>query len=474
MQIMARAGLALVFAAAGCAAEDVPSGSAGGGGDEPPKSGELEPESGVLQLHFLYVHGVKGCQDDRMSSESSLNELDAAIQAELPAWIDDYEASHPGVTVVTSSAHANVYTATPSGFHPSDSTNPLNLDDWEVGDPGCPATAQGQPCTTAYEWRHRLAQEIQQHFPPDARNIILIGHSTGARAAFEVAANVGPNGVNTQDWGVQHKIAGVVSIQGMVDSLGTSKYNVIGGASFESTCKLGDPIMGFGDMCAQGNGWCEYAGRISGFGAADWVAQNKQALMLTSFASCSPSLFTGFTDGPLPFDAQGSPKAVGTQATAAPGQTFRPAHGDKYGSFCHSAIVSPNQSGHAAAVSSARTRILDWIFVNAQRVASSGTIETASIGRDQSTPTFAMGGACPAGHSDGGARVVGRCKHPGFFDGDDHVVASSELAVTDGATCNGSVRWTQRHDSNKHAASLWWKTYSVPTGGGLIDGLPLD
>ncbi|HWN69208.1 MAG TPA: hypothetical protein VNM90_16325, partial [Haliangium sp.] len=171
----------------------------------------------------------------------------------------------------------------------------------------------------------------------------------------------------------------------------------------------------------------------------------------------------------------GSPKATGTQVTAAPGQTFRPAHGEKYGSFCHSAIVSPSQSGHAGAVDSAKNRILDWIFVNAQRVAASGTTETASISFNQSTPTFTLGGTCPAGHADGGARVVGRCKHPGFFDGDDHAIASSEITLTDGATCNGSVRWSQRHDSsNKHAASLWWKTYSVPTGGGVIDGLPID
>jgi hypothetical protein len=466
-------GLAIGLAMGGCAAEDLP--AAGDAEESVPKLGEFEPVNGVVQLHFLYMHGVKGCQDDRLNSENSLNELQAAISAELPAWIADYEASHPGVTVMTSSAHANLYTATPSGFHPSDSTNPLDMDDWEVGDPGCSTTAQGQPCTTAYEWRYRLAQEINQHFPPSARNIILIGHSTGARAAFEVAANVGPNGVNTYDWGVQHKIAGVVSIQGMVDSLGTSKYNVVGFSSFESMCKYGDPIAGWGDSCSQGNGWCEYAGRVSGFPAADWVAQNKQALMLTSYASCSPSAFTGFTDGGLPFDAQGSPKAVGTQATAAPGQTFRPAHGDKYGSFCHSAVVAPSHAGHATAVTNAKTRILDWLFVRAQRVAAAGTIETDTIAYNGSTPTYAIGGTCPAGHADGGARVVGRCKHPGFFDGDDHVVASTEITLTDGATCNASVRWSQKHDSsNKHAASLWWKTYSVPTGAGLIESFPVE
>lgn len=429
-------------------------------------------QQGELPLHFLYVHGVKGCQDHRMNAEGSLDELQAAIDAALPSWIASYEAIHPGVTVTTSHAHANLYTATPSPYHPSDSTNPLNMDDWEAGDPGCSASRQGEPCTTAYEWRYRLAQEIQQHFPADARNIILIAHSSGARAAFEVAANVGPDGVGTHDWGVQDKIAGVVSVQGMVDSLGTSKYNVVGASSFESSCKYGDAIVGFGESCSLGNGWCEYASDISAFAAADWVAQNKQALMLISYASCSPSLFTGNTDGPLPFDAQGSPLAVGTSMTPAPGKTHRPAHGIKYGSFCHSAIVDPGKTGHAAAVAAARDRILDWLFVSASRVAAAGTRSVESISYNSSTPTYNIGSTCPAGHADGGIRLVGLCKHPGYFDGDDHAIASSEFTITNGASCNGAFSWKQLHDkNNKHAATFWWKTYSIPTGAGLLDGL---
>lgn len=432
--------------------------------------------AGELQLHLLYVHGVKGCQEHRLGAEGSLDELQAAIDAALPDWIAAHEAGHPGVTVVTSSAHANLYTATPSPYHPSDSSDPLNMDDWEVGDPGCATGRQGEPCTTAFEWRYRLAQEIQERFPPDARNIILIGHSTGARAAFEVAAGVGPDGVGTHEWGVEDRIAGVVSVQGMVDSLGTSKYNVVGPLSFETTCKYGDPIVGFGDSCALGNGWCEYAGRVSGFPAADWVAQNKHALMLTSYASCSPSLFGGYTDGPLPFDAQGSPLAAGTHMTPAPGKTYRPAHGVRYGAFCHSAIVAPSKAGHADAVAAARDRILGWLFTSAPRVAASGSIGTPSIAHGTSTPTYSLGSACPPGHGDGGVHVVGRCKHPGYFDGDDHVIASSELTVGDGATCDGSVSWRQAHDRrNKHAATLWWKTYALPGGGGgVVASLPVE
>jgi hypothetical protein len=81
-----------------------------------------------------------------------------------------------------------------------------------------------------------------------------------------------------------------------------------------------------------------------------------------------------------------------------------------------------------------------------------------------------MGSSCPAGDVDDtitsgtkgpGIDVVGVCHHPGFFDGDDHPIALSEFTVTNGATCNGTYRWTQAHDSgNSHAADFWWKTRS--------------
>ncbi len=59
------------------------------------------------------------------------------------------------------------------------------------------------------------------------------------------------------------------------------------------------------------------------------------------------------------------------------------------------------------------------------------------------------------------------CKHPGFFDGDDHPVAASEITVlSNGPTCNGSYRWQQAHDSNNnHAATFWWKTRSLYADG---------
>ena len=438
----------------------------------------------TITLNLLYVHGVKGCTTDRQNAAGSLSSLDAAIGGALAARISTWQAAHPGDTIVVNRRFANLYTATPSPTHPSDSTNPLNMDDWEVGDPGCTTSTQGDACTTAYEWRYRLAKEINYYYPAPAQNVILIGHSTGGRVAMEVAANYGTGGVGTKDWGVQSRIAGVVSINGMIDSLGTSKYNVAGPVSFETSCKNGDAIMGFGSSCAQGNGWCEYAGRISGFAAADWVSNNKRALMLTSWGSCSPSGFTGNTDGSLPYDAQGSPWAVGLDMTPAPGQTYRVAHGTKYGSFCHSNITNSGAANHAAARDAARNRILDWLFVAAPRVAATGSNSTSSLAYNATSPTFTMGSACATGEADDtltsgnkakGLDVAGVCKHPGYFDGDDHAVALGEIGiVSNGTTCNGSYNWKQAHDSgNSHAATLWWKTRSLRVAGpDLINSLP--
>jgi pimeloyl-ACP methyl ester carboxylesterase len=439
----------------------------------------------TIEVNILYVHGVKNCSTERQNAQNSLVALDTAIGGELAARISSWQTAHPGDTVVVNRRFANLYTATPSPYKPSDSNGPLNMDDWEIGDPGCTTTQQGDPCTTAYEWRQRLVNEINYYYPSPRQNIVLVGHSTGGRVAMEVAANVGANGaVGGKNWGVQSRIAGVVSIHGMIDSLGTSKYNVVGTASFETTCKNGDALAGFGNSCAQGNGWCQYAARVTGFPAADWVAQNKRALMLTSWASCSPSLFTGWTDGPLPYDAQASPMAVGVDMTAAPNKTYRRADGIKYASVCHSAITNTGNTGHVASRDAAKARILDWLFVAAPKTAASGTNSTTSLSYNQTSSTFTMGSSCATGEVDDtrtsgnkgkGIDVVGVCKHPGYFDGDDHAVALSEIGiVSNGSTCNGSYNWKQAHDSgNSHSASLVWKTRSLrSTGPDLINSLP--
>jgi hypothetical protein len=65
--------------------------------------------------------------------------------------------------------------------------------------------------------------------------------------------------------------------------------------------------------------------------------------------------------------AQASPLALGLELVPAPGETLQPANGEIYGSFCHSAITSPNVDGHATAVTAARDRLLDWLLVREPR-----------------------------------------------------------------------------------------------------------
>jgi pimeloyl-ACP methyl ester carboxylesterase len=429
--------------------------------------------SGTIELNLLYVHGVKNNAGSRTSAQHSLDDLRNSIDTDILSRVAAYQATHPDVTVNVSSAAANLYTATPSGIHPSDSTDPTLMDDWEVGDPGCTTSRQGDPCTTAYEWRYRLAQEINRLFP-GKKNIILIGHSTGGRTAFEVASNTGPNGVNTHNWGVRDRIAAVVSINGMIDALQPNRYNVIGAASFITTCKNGDVLSFFGDISAPGNGWCEYAGDVSGVPAADWVGQNKRSLALISWGSCSPSLWTGNNDGSLPFAAQGSPFSMGVSMTPASGQTYMPAYGQTYGgSFCHSSITSGGDSKHAAAVAGAKAKIFELLFTNANRVDTQGSNTTPSpIAYNASSPVFNVGTTCPAGERSTGIQVTGTCKHPGFFDGDDHIIASSEFTVVNGPSCAGTYQWKQAHDSNnKHAGIFYWQERSVLTEGGLLTTL---
>ena len=424
--------------------------------------------SGSIEINLLYIHGVKNNAGSRSNAQHSLDDLRNAVDANVLPQIAAYQASHPDVTVQVNSAAANLYTARPSGMHPSDSTDPTLMDDWEVGDPGCSTQRQGDPCTTAFEWRYRLASEIERLYP-GKRNIVLIGHSTGARVAMEVASNTGAAGVNTYDWGVAERIAAVVTINGMIDALQPNRYNVVGAASFITTCKNGDVVSLFGDVSPPGNGWCEYAGNVSGVGPADWVAQNKRSLVLISTGSCSPSLWTGHNDGSLPFAAQGSPFSLGLSMTPAAGQKYTVAYGRTYGGpFCHSTITSASDPQHAAAVNGARSRLYEFLFTSAPRVAAQGRNATSgAIAFRSSSALFNVGAACRGTETPAGLQVVGTCRHPGFFDGDDHPIGNEFSISTAG--CAGSYRWTQNHDANNpHAGEFYWQTRSQLSGGGLV------
>jgi hypothetical protein len=65
-------------------------------------------------------------------------------------------------------------------------------------------------------------------------------------------------------------------------------------------------------------------------------------------------------------------------------------------------------------------------------------------------------------------QVVGSCRHPGFFDGDDHPINGAEFTIAN-AACAASYRWTQSHDpNNPHAGEFFWQTRSQLSAGGLV------
>ena len=421
-----------------------------------------DPDAGSelpADLSLVFVHGVEACEESRRNAHQALDELEAALSEALPARLQEF-SSQRQITFRT--ARVNLYTAASSGTQPSDSADPLKMDDWEAGDPGCSAARQGEPCTTAYEWRYRLAGELRRRLPEGSRNVVLIGHSTGGRVAMEVAANAGPGGVGSMDWGLQDRIAGVVTLHGMIDALGSSRYDVAGPASFLTTCKASD----FAGGCANGNGWCEYASEVDGAPAAEWVARNKRALMLISWASCSPALWTGYSDGLLPYDAQGTASARGVAMTPAPGETWRPAHGVTYGAYCHSAPVKQSLASNEESVTDARAQILEWLFDQAPQPAQAGTAQTDSpLGYQGVTPPYSLPPSCSASAAETLIEIAGVCHHPGFFDGDDHPIAPAELAISEGPDCGGSFTWSQQHDpDNPHAASFWWKAHQRRAG----------
>src|SRR4030095_7448963 len=100
----------------------------------------------VIQLNFLYVHGVKNDDASRINAANSLADLKNSIEADIPTWISNYQAAHPGGALTVAGSTANLYTAPASPSPPTSSLGPTSMDDWEAGDPGCATTKQGDPC----------------------------------------------------------------------------------------------------------------------------------------------------------------------------------------------------------------------------------------------------------------------------------------------------------------------------------------
>lgn len=386
-----------------------------------------------IELQIVFVHGVTQTDSARRVAHEQLIDLERAVVERIAARGDD--------RVVVSTARVNIYTD----------------DSGELVTPRFDDLADGTGLTTANAWRSQLIAKTNAVFPT-GRNIIFVGHSTGGRVVAEVGAS--PE--------MRDRVAGVVTVHGMIDALQNPKYDVIGPTSYVTGCKL-----------FKSDGWCEYSGLISGVPALDWLARERHVLTLTGAASCIPGFWEGANDQALPLQAQSSPWSPGLRLTPALGRTHAAAHGTFYGEFCHPDVVNPNSSKHVAAVTAASTAIVEWLFDSAPRVVASEEanpdepVEIAPLAADVLSSPIAVAGACPDGRRPmGKIDVAALCRHPGVFDGNDHPFdTSNQIDLEVGAQCDATVRVAHHHAGQQHALRVWTKSYSLPKGGGLISTL---
>lgn len=399
--------------------------------------------SRTIVVRFAFVHGVLGSPDSQLHAEDESADLEAYLLEHFDARALAYEAAHPGLDVEVASTRLNLYTDV----------------DGALLVPGLDEVADEGGILTANRWREQLALDLDLAYPGQA-NLVVVGHSTGARAAMEVTAGVIDDaGPGSHAWPVAARIAGVVALHGMIDALGSPAYDFLGPISFRTGCEL-----------AQADGWCAYASEISAVAASDWVAANRRALGLVAWGDCSPSLWTGQNDKSLPLRAQGSPGLAGMTMTPAADGAVEPAHGVLYGNFCHSDVTASSSPQHDAAIAAAIDRVLDWVFDAAPRVTNptieGQRIDVAPLPASTWSRAAERGGGCGAELDAGAPELVGACVHD---DADDHALDDRDVVeLVDQDGCTGVARWQHLHDGESVGARLWMKTYAEPEGGGLI------
>lgn len=410
----------------------------------PPKVTEKSPDAGTepvdagtpppvdepkIELNFVFVHGITQADSGRVTAHEQLKDLETAVVEHIAARGDD--------RLVVNTTRVNLYTD----------------DNGELTSPRIDDPKDGTGLPAALAWRASLVKKTNAVFPT-AKNIIFVGHSTGGRVTAEVGASEE----------MRDRVAGIVTIHGMIDKLQTTKYNLVGPTDYITGCSLFKP-----------DGWCEYSGKISAVDALDWLARERHVLSLIGASSCSPSFWGGVNDQALPLSAQSSPWSPGLQLTPAQNATYEPAHGIFYGGFCHPDIVGGDK--HKDAVEAASTQITKWLFDAAPRVVSMTSPDEPYEVPARDAYTFSdqivAPGPCPDGrHTTGQVDVAGLCRHPGDKDGDDHKFDSSnETELNVGTQCDATLRVAHHHSGEQHAMRVWVKRYSLPEGGGLISTL---
>jgi len=219
-----------------------------------PGSVQSAPEAftQVKELNFVFLHGAGG-------HVCSLQLLADSIVEQLPTHILGYEQANPGTKI---------------RFDILDRCYPNNVD--------------------IKTWADNIADSINKHF--HNKNLILIGHSMGGKAAlYAVARNVG----NLAD-----KVALVVTINSPIKSL--DKYYVTGGGSIVDYCKA--------RWLLADQGICNSIAHYDSSQDGRWLSRNKHWLAFISGEAAPMSerfdiggvdaLPRSMDDGAIPLSAQ--------------------------------------------------------------------------------------------------------------------------------------------------------------------------
>jgi len=185
-----------------------------------PAQAQEEPTR-VKQLNFVFLHGAGG-------NASAIQLLSDTILEEIEPYILAYEEANPDIDIQVDILNRS---------YPSD--------------------------VDMQTWANNIADSIGRHFS-GKKNIVLIGHSAGGKAAlYAVANNVG---------GIREKVAMVVTINTPIKPLGG--YYVTGGASVTDYCRA--------RWLLADRGICDSISNYDSSGDGGWVAENKHWLAFVS------------------------------------------------------------------------------------------------------------------------------------------------------------------------------------------------
>lgn len=243
-----------------------------------PVKADSEEAIQVKQLNFVFLHGAGG-------NPCSMQLLQDTVLEQIKPYIAAYEAANPNIDIQV------------------DVMNRCYPNDVDMR-----------------TWANNIADSVGRHFS-GKRNIILVGHSAGGKAAlYAVANNVG---------GITEKVAMVVTINSPIKAMGG--YYATGGASVVDFCRA--------RWLLADAGICESVSNYDSSTDGAWVAENKHWMAFISGESAPSSAQFGIggVDG-WPRDMDDGIVPLSAQYSDAADVVYYGEHG--HGDFEESTVVS--------------------------------------------------------------------------------------------------------------------------------------